>query len=178
MGRAIDNEYFKWLCQIVNAAEYCENRSFDKMLGLLHSIDFYYSIAMDANRAGDGVNMRHHFKYVNGYDPTIDILPGRQCSVLEMMVGLSVRCETQIMYDPEYGDRTGLWFWGMIENLGLGDMDDDNFDAGYATSVILRFLDREYEPNGRGGLFTVERSGYDMRDVEIWYQMNWYLNDI
>ena len=178
MGRAIDNEYFKWLCQIINADKHCENRSFDKMLDLLHRIDFYYSIAMDANRAGDGVNMRHHFKYVNRYDPAIDILPGRQCSVLEMMVGLSVRCETQIMYDPEYGDRTSIWFWGMIENLGLGDMDDDNFDADYATSVIFRFLDREYESNGRGGLFTVERPGYDMRDVEIWYQMNWYLNDI
>ena len=43
--------------------------------------------------------------------------------------------------------------------------------------VMQIFLNREYEPNGRGGLFTVNNSPADMRTVEIWYQFMWYLNE-
>ena len=44
--------------------------------------------------------------------------------------------------------------------------------------VIERFLDREYGPDGKGGLFTVRHCEYDLRDVEIWYQLCWYLDSI
>jgi hypothetical protein len=93
-----------------------------------------------------------------------------------MMVALSVRCEETIMDDPRIGDRTGQWFWGMISSLGLGSMMDNQFDKEYVDSVIDRFLKREYEPNGKGGLFTIKRCRYDLRSVEIWYQMCWYLD--
>ena len=95
-----------------------------------------------------------------------------------MIAGLALRCEENIMDDPQYGDRTGQWFWGMISNLGLGSMTDDRYDRAYVDFVIDRFLNREYEPNGRGGLFTVEKSKKDLRRVEIWYQMCWYLDSI
>ena len=55
-------------------------------------------------------------------------------------------------------------------------MDDIRFDERYVDEVIDIFLNREYAENGEGGLFTV--NGYeDMRTVEIWYQMCWYLAD-
>lgn len=38
-------------------------------------------------------------------------------------------------------------------------------------------MEREYERNGEGGLFTVN-NGRDMRTTEIWYQMNYYLSEI
>lgn len=178
MSRALDEKYFEWLCHLVDNGPYFNDQNFHELLSFLHSIDFYYLILMDANRAGDGINLRYHFKYQNRIGDDNDILKGRRCSVLEMMVGLSVRCENQIMYDPDYGDRTGHWFWNMIKNLDLDHMDDDHFDITYTEAVVNRFLERQYEPNGKGGLFTVERKGYDMRNVEIWYQMNWYLNSI
>lgn len=82
------------------------------------------------------------------------------------------------MDDPTMGDRTGQWFWGMIINLGLGCMTDDQYDEEYVESVVRRFLNREYEPDGRGGLFRVRRCEYDLRNVEIWDQLGWYLNSI
>ena len=82
------------------------------------------------------------------------------------------------MDDPDVGNRMGQWFWNMIVNLGLGSMSDSRFDAEYTDNVIFRFMDRKYKRNGEGGLFTVERCKSDMRSVEIWYQMNWYLDSI
>ena len=66
----------------------------------------------------------------------------------------------------------------MINNLGLGSMRDDNYDKDYVEYVIQTFLRREYKPNGDGGLFTINHCDHDLRDVEIWYQLNWYLDSI
>ena len=80
------------------------------------------------------------------------------------------------MYDPNIGDRTEQWFWEMIVNLGLGGMMDDIFDVEHVEYIVDRFLNREYEPNGRGGLFFIRNCKYDLRRVEIWYQLCWYLD--
>ena len=104
-------------------------------------------------------------------------LDNRPCSVLEMMVALAIKIEEQIMDDPDIGNRTGLWFWKMIENLGLKNMRDAVIDTDYVEKIIFRFLDRNYQRDGSGGLFIVHGHG-DLRNVEIWYQMLWYLNDI
>ena len=53
-----------------------------------------------------------------------------------------------------------------------------NIREVYAIDVIRRFLNRDYERDGKGGLFTIEHCRYDMRDIEIWYQANWYLDNI
>jgi hypothetical protein len=95
-----------------------------------------------------------------------------------MMVFLAIRCEETIMDDPGIGDRTRQWFWNMVINLGLGSMTDDNYDKQLVTNVLERFLNREYEPDGTGGLFVVSDRDCDLRDVEIWHQLCWYLDSI
>lgn len=82
------------------------------------------------------------------------------------------------MDDPDIGNRTGQWFWGMIVNLGLGSMTDDLYDEKLVETAINRLLDRRYAPDGTGGLFTVKNCDRDLRKVEIWYQLCWYLNSI
>ena len=82
------------------------------------------------------------------------------------------------MDNPRKGNRTKQWFWGMINSLGLGGMDDSNFDKDYVAKVVNVFLERRYEPNGRGGLFTIRNCKDDLRDVEIWCQLCWYLDTI
>jgi hypothetical protein len=76
------------------------------------------------------------------------------------------------------GNRTGQWFWNMIVNLGLGSMNDVKYNKDYVDSVISRFMNRKYKRNGEGGLFTVKHCKYDLRTVEIWYQMCWHLDDV
>lgn len=108
----------------------------------------------------------------------VDELNDRPCSVLEMMVALSARCEEHIMDDPDSGNRTGKWFFDMILSLGLINMQDERFDALYARAAISRFLRREHAANGCGGLFTLRYHSADMRRVEIWYQAMWYLDEV
>ena len=66
----------------------------------------------------------------------------------------------------------------MITSLGLGSMLDERYDRRYVDYIINRFLNREYKPNGEGGLFTIRNTKRDMRTVEIWYQLNEYINTI
>ena len=176
----LETEYFDWVCHFIRDDAHFEKASYQKLLRFLHTIDFTYLIRMDKNRAEDGTDLRYRFAYDNGYgyDLVTEELSDRPCSVLEMMVALAVRCEEHIMEDYKYGDRTSQWFWVMVDSLGLQDMDDQNFDQVKANRVIRKFLNREYRPNGKGGLFTIENCPYDLREVEIWYQLNYYLNSI
>ena len=175
----LNNLYFEWMYQLVCNERYSNRLSYRKLLMYLHTIDFNYIIGMDGNRAEDGIDLRYRFGYEESYEePMIStFLDDRPCSVLEMLIALSMQCE-KIMTDPDIGDRTGQWFWNMIVSLGLGSMTDTRFDKEYCLDVIYRFLDREYEPDGKGGLFTIRNCDTDLRNVGIWYQTCWYLNNI
>lgn len=174
----IRNEYFEWIYSLVCDNRYSKAISYRKLLMYLHNTEFVYSIPRDKNRAEDGIDLRYRFCYELGGIEDIEAYLDGPCSVLEMMIALSIRCEENIMDDPSFGNRTGQWFWGMIVNLSLGSMIDSRFDKLYVTEVIDRFLNREYEPNGKGGLFTIKNCDRDLRKVEIWYQLCWYLDEI
>lgn len=178
MRYRIREEYFDWLYELVCKQRYSNRISYKKLLTHLHNTVFRYSILKDQNRAEDGICLRYRFtdEYYSIKDAE-KYLKG-PCSVLEMMVALAVRCEENIMDDPNIGDRTGQWFWEMIGNLGLGSMNDTRFDIVYVDEVISKFLDRKYSPDGRGGLFTIKNCDCDLRKVEIWYQLCWYLDSI
>lgn len=170
--------YFEWLYQLVCDDKYRKNVSYERLFLKLHNTPFSFSLYMDGNRAADGIDLRYRFGYENGYSQDLisEYLDDEACSVLEMMVALSLRCEEHIMSNSNIGNRTGQWFWNMVVNLGLGSMSDWHYDEDYVSKTIDRFLNREYEPNGIGGLFHVD-TGRDLRKVDIWYQMMWYLND-
>ena len=172
--------YFDWMCRLVCDDKRVKKLSYRKLLSYLNTIDFVYILPMDGNRAEDGVDLRYRFGYDRGIDHAViaSYLDDHGPSVLEMMVALSVRCEESIMDNPEYGNRTSQWFWNMIDNLGLNHMTDNNLDEDYVDYRIDIFLNRKYDYNGSGGLFTVKEPYSDMRTVEIWYQMCWYLNEI
>lgn len=181
MRYRLSDEYFDWLFELVCRDLYSPQVSFRELLLCLHDIEFTYKIPNDRNRAEDGVALRRRFAlscgYEDNYDEVMDELRG-PCSVLEMLIALAIRCEETIMDDPSRGDRTQQWFWGMITNLGLGAMTDDRFDELYVCKAIDIFLDRKYEPDGRGGLFTIRHSRSDLRKIEIWYQLCRYLDGL
>ena len=172
------NEYFMWLYDLVCSGRYFKTISYDKLFSLLHNTEFVYTIPKDANRAENGIELRYHFACEHPEIKDADLYLDGPCSVLEMMVALSVHCEEDFMDDPRVGNRTGQWFWCMITNLGLGTLYDSKFDEDYAIRVINRFLNRDYEPNGKGGLFYIRNCDIDLRDVEIYHQMCLYINSI
>lgn len=175
----INNLYFQWLYDWVCGDRFHQDISYKKLLMHLHSTEFTYIIQKDQNRAEDGINMRYRFAKTAGLNEPVgfimDCLDG-PCSVFEMMLALANRCEEDYMDDPAFGDRTVQWFWGMIANLNLGSMIDTRYDKRYVDEVLYNFLHRKYERDGRGGLFRIRGCREDMRKVEIWHQMCYYLD--
>lgn len=175
------NLYFEWLFEMVCGLRFASDISFRKLITHLHNTEFRYVIPKDENRANEGANLRHRFAITQMPDvpenEILDILSG-PCSVLEMMVALAIYAEEHVMDNPQIGDRTSQWFWNMVVSLGLGDQMDHRFDRRYVEDTLDRFMDRKYSPNGQGGLFTIRNCKRDLRKVEIFYQLCWYLGTI
>lgn len=184
MRNDIQNDYFNWLCRFIQSPGYLignVGRSrYTMLLQQLYHTDFYYTIPMDANRYEDGITLRYRFGREKGYDdPMIaHYLDQNSCSVLEMMVALAVRCEEHIIYDDDIEYQAGMLFWEMIDNLGLIDMTNSQYETNYVDDILETFLERRYKRDGRGGLFWIKNYTRDLRSMEIWDQMNGYLNDI
>ena len=170
----LHEEYFEWIYQLI------EGKGYRKTLEHLYNVPFYAIMPLDDNRLRDGINLAYKFANECGYpDEEIEYnLDMNICSVLEVMVGLAVRIEDTLMADEDFGDRTIMWFWIMMKSLGLYGMTDDKYDHRRVQDVIIRFLEREYEPNGRGGLFTIHNTTKDLRDIEIWYQMCMFFDNL
>ena len=177
----IREEYFKWLYDTVCKNKHSDGISYVKLLRQLHDTEFTYLIERDSDRAENGIELRYRFAITEGYENVSrQVLNDLDdpCSVLEMMVALALSCEENIMDNTDYGDRTGQWFWSMIVSLGLGSVIDSRYDRRYVDTVMNRFLNREYEPDGKGGLFTIKNCECDLRSIEIWVQLCWYLDSI
>lgn len=176
----LHKRYFDWMYDIVCGCDEYRSVSYVELLTFLYNTEFTYDEVLDSNRAQDGIDFRYRFGYENEYSSSIITrhLDDRPCSVLEMMVAIAFRVEEEIMDDFEYGNRTGQWFWNMIVNLGLVNMCDKKFDEVEARRIINTFLNRQYDYNGKGGLFTVDDCECDMRGVDIWTQFMWYLNSV
>lgn len=172
------NEYFKWLCHFIDGKDR-KVVEYRKLLLYLYEIPFTYDLVIDNNRAQDGIDLRYRFADERNYKhaEVCYKLDNRDCSVLEMLIALSIRCE-DIMYDRKNGDTTYIWFWQMLDNLDLLLMTERYFDEETIIFKVNRFLNREYSPEGDGNIFYIPGCGMDLRKVEIWYQAMSYLNYI
>ena len=165
------NDYFNWLYSLVS-----KKRSYKKLLSLLHSITFIYEGDFDSNRAADGEELRWRYVYEGGGDE--DILEWEEpCTVLEMMIALCFQMHN-IMENTDDEYTVAYWFWTMISNLELEGMIDRKFSTNKVKNTIYRFMYREYEPDGTGNIIRIEKCDSDLRDVEIWWQMCWYIDSI
>ena len=174
----LEKRYFDWLVHKANGTS--DRMVHWKLLTYLYNRSFkVYILPMDQNRSEDGIDLRYSGF---GYECHVDqheierYLDRRDCSMLEMMVSLAIKAEN-IVGDSELGDRTSLWFWWMVESLGLLGYDDMHYDEAAVEFAIDCFLNHDYKPNGKGGLFTVKNPPHDMRNAEIWNQMCWFLSE-
>lgn len=175
---SLEDFYFDWMTMLV-IKDSGERDNYLYLLRKLNSINFRFTIPLDENRYIDGLDLRNRFQYENDIpEEDMQVFNNKGCSVLEMMIALSLKCEENIMSDSAYGDRIEDWFLEMISSLQLKDMINDNYDERWVEFKIETFLNRDYNYDGSGGLFTINNPESDMRNVEIWCQMCWYLNTI
>lgn len=173
-----EKSYFSWLTQIVDDNYYLKGRDPSKLLRYLYSVNYFYTNSMDSSREEDGLSLRRYFARERGI-PVLtcdDFMAGKNCSVLEMLVSLSIKAAEKVFNDPKDPEpETGRFFWDMIRTIGLDPM-IQNFDAKETDEKLMRLMQHNYEHDGKGGLFCIPDCTFDMRTVPIWFQLSWYLD--
>lgn len=172
------NAYKNWLERQMHAQEY------RILFDFLYDIEFEwdYSIPMDENRAKDGIFLREEFSSEESIEEPISARYW-PCSFLEFLVALARRIENQVMYDPDSDTDASTWFWEMLGNAGLDKCDDawmlKQHSLGFmlVSEKVHEIMERRYSRDGKGGLFPLDDPETDQREVEIWYQINYYFWD-
>lgn len=174
---SLTRRYFIWLCNKVNRSRPNVKTFWNGLLEQLFNTDFYWVVPNDDNRAFDGKVLRDQFAYEIGLSSYSEIVRD-ECSVLEMLVALAERCDVDIMaVEQPTENQSGHWFWLFLENCGLVEYDDDHYDPDMIDVIIDQILSRRYLSNGIGGLFPLKNPSQDQREVELWYQMNEWLEE-
>lgn len=170
--------YFSWLTHIIDDRYYLKGRDPSDLLLYLYNTNYFYTNSMDSSREEDGLSLRHNFSNERGIPVLLsdDFMEGKQCSVLEMLIALSIRAAERVFNDPKDPEPlTGRFFWDMVHNVGLDPM-INSFDAKETDEKVMCFMQRNYEPDGKGGLFYIPGCEFDMRTVSVWFQLSWYLD--
>ena len=165
----MDDAYYRWLVGLLND-EYLQT-NYQKLLYHLYITEFVWEVDYDENRAAGGLNLRKLFGKEIGY---LDFSLPMGCSVLEMMIALARKTDSDIMYDPLVGDQTRSWFWMMIENLGLDIYDDYGYNERAVDYILDVFMHRKYAQDGQGSMFPCDGIETDMRKMDLWWQLNQY----
>ena len=163
------DRYCKWLCSIVGGVD-----QYERLLCQLYSYEFIPFFGKDNNQAINACGLRATYTEETGRALENN---QRGCSILELMIYCSERIE-DIMRSSNYDDRTSVWFWEMVDSLGLLSFTDDNYDESEVDLVLSTFNQRMYAHDGRGGLFTLKDCTYDLREVDIWFQLIWKVNEL
>ena len=168
----MEDAYFDFLLSFLDEEESGLPSVLDAyhLLSKLHRIEFRYSAMMDRNRDMDGREWRN--RYGGELPPAFRKRPA---SVLEVLLGLADRMAFEL--DDE--ESLAPYFWEMIDNLGL-----DCTDYDYKIDkTINRWMSRQYDSHGRGGIFPLEsvpefygsNEFPNQNRLELWYQMQLYL---
>lgn len=157
--------YFQSLCRMIK--EHLHRPKYGDLCYWLFNEGFYAYIPNDDNRVADGLKLRNDFGIDLGEEP---------CSVLEMLIGLAERMDYEL-FDTVAGKRVDRWFWMLIENLDFDYVEFGKEASERNNDILRRFINRRYGRNGEGGAFPLRKSRTDQRKVELWYQMQAYIQE-
>lgn len=173
----IQDAYFRWLYfQVFDTWNPISIQSFTVVAALMHQVIFVSLVDHDENRIADAAELRNEFQRQSGSMGPIETadLMEPDASVFEVLIALAKKADLQIALSP------GLWFRIFIENLRL-DAHNDRFCRTRTTfpieRIINRFNQRQYTKKGQGNIFAFRKPPWDVRTIEIWYQMGAYMTE-
>ncbi len=171
------DDYHGYLCDMMIAG-LPEHKNYYRLLHDLDSKEFIWSIPMDEQRDISACNLRNEFFDVNYPDVDHYILHGPR-SVLEVLAAFSRSIETKLMGEPG-NDHIERWFGEMLDNLGLLVYRDSRYNPQKVDEILNIWLERRYDSRGNGSIFPLKSGKFDdrdMRQTDMWYQMQFYLDE-
>jgi len=165
----IDFEYYEWLTSQVDTPK--NGKSYTGLFERMHNLEFVWTVPNDNNRVQDGLDLRAEFM---GSKNKAKQLQLDECTILELVIGLSRRLAFIA------GGREDHWAWRLIKNLRLNKMSDvlTSEQVDRIDEIIYAMVWRTYRSDGLGGFFPLNNPEKDQTQVEIWYQMNAYVNEM
>ena len=159
-----ESEYYIWLSELVG------NRgAHSKLIKHLDTMAYMWVMVLDSNRASGGKNLRTRYAYETSIDEE-DVRNG-PCTVLEMLISVADHMVDQLDADISY------WFWVLMNNLGLDEYTDDNYDTKEVEMIVNKWLQHDYMPNGFGSIFPLKHFSGDCRYLDVWSQMNEWIKE-
>lgn len=163
----LENEYYRWLVKQI-AIPVNNRKTYHDLFQRLHETEFLWFLSGDDNRVQDARDLRAEF------------LDGRHhlfqqgISVLEVLIALSRHLAFLA------GGSPAEWSWLLLENLTLNTASDplEGRKAEKVDEILERLIWRTYERDGQGGFFPLNSTLGDQTKVEIWFQMQSYINEI
>lgn len=160
-----DDLYFGWLQDQSVPLDSVEK--YGEVLKKLYSAPYVPHHELDVNRAEDGVALREEWaeEYGEYADDLTPVWMDEQCSVLEMLVGMSRRAE----YNTIHVTAT-QWVSIFLMNLDvlIGDF-DYKINEEYVEAVLEDF--------STGDITIFPTNVRDGKSKELWYQMMDYIEE-
>jgi len=168
----LKESYLLWLeNELISEGDY-PDRSYFELVYLMFETEFKWSVDMDDNRLADGMELRAEFAHLHNASRTGMNRLG-PCSFIEVLIGLSRRLAFVA------GGTARRWAWQLLVNLHLEKMWDhlSGSKRHAALQIMNTVIQRDYAPNGEGGFFPMAWDERDQRQVELWYQLNAYVEE-
>ena len=165
-----DQLYYEWL---ISQIEIPVNfrKTFDDLFSHLHQNEFVWIVPGDDNRCQDARDLRVNFEHLF---PNHELEFKYYVSILEIIIAVSRILEFVA------GGEAPAWAWRLLDNLKLNNFYDPLSENKRAQlqEILERLIWRTYERNGQGGFFPLVFPAEDQTKIEIWYQLNAYVNEI
>lgn len=182
-------DYFNWLTSLVDNPP--NGKNYSKLFECLHKYKFKAINNFDKNRQNDAMELRKvycnsiYYKiYVFSNCPETMLLDDDNlelCTFLELLICLSKRMEFEMTSDSDMDYSMNRWFWELISNIDFTRFDNEYWDELDSEKNIVERInlinERKYANNGYGGLFPTNEPPYNMRKLQLWYQMMKYLQE-
>ncbi len=141
------------------------------ILNIMFAKEFVWLVPNDDNRIVDGLDIRAEWEWFDNVGQVVDLGP---CSFLEVLIGISRR---MAFITDESAEG---WGWQLLTNLRLDKMRDplSQYKVRKAHDILDVVIWRNYNSDGSGGFFPLMRPKNNQREIELWYQMSEYFEEL
>lgn len=174
MGKSsLRGDYLRWLESQLRDESTRPSKSYWDLVNVMFERQFEWSVPHDDNRLADGLDLRAEYAHDFGVSRD-DMMALGPCSFLEVLLGLSRKLAFTA------GGKAPGWAWTLLENLGLSRMSDPFTRAKHnrTQEIMDTAIYRRYSPDGQGGFFPLAYSDDDQTTIELWYQMNAFVEEL